>query len=70
MNAVVLLPFYSSLYGIPMEGLIAAGNAVNSHINNVLTFVIIAVVPFNLIKGFIVSLITDLVYKRVRVIIR
>lgn len=70
MNAVVLLPFYSRLYGIPMEGLIAAGNAVNSHINNVLTFVIIAVVPFNLIKGFIVSLITDLVYKRVRVIIR
>ena len=70
LNAFVLLPFYSQLYGMPMEALIEMGTKVNSHITNVFTFVAIAVVPFNLIKGFIVSLITALIYKRVRVIIR
>lgn len=70
MNAYILLPFYSQFYGMPMEALIAAGTEVNSLITNIPTFVLIAVVPFNLIKGIIVSLITDLVYKRVRVIIQ
>ena len=70
LNAFVLLPFYSQLYGMPMEALIEMGTKVNSHITNVFTFVAIAVVPFNLVKGFIVSLITALIYKRVRVIIR
>lgn len=70
MNAYVLLPFYSQFYGMPMEALIAAGTEVNSLITNIPTFVLVAVVPFNLIKGIIVSLITDLVYKRVRVIIQ
>ena len=69
MNAYVLLPFYSQFYGMPMEALIAAGTEVNSLITNIPTFVLVAVVPFNLIKGIIVSLITYLVYKRVRVII-
>lgn len=70
MNAYILLPFYSQFYGMPMEALIAAGTEVNSLITNIPTFVLVAVVPFNLIKGIIVSLITDLVYKRVRVIIQ
>lgn len=69
MNAYVLLPFYSRFYGMPMEALIAAGTEVNSLITSIPTFVLVAVVPFNLIKGIIVSLITYLVYKRVRVII-
>lgn len=70
VNAYVLLPFYSRFYGMPMEALIQAGTEVNHLITNIPTFVIIAVVPFNLIKGIIVSLITTLVYKRVRVILK
>jgi riboflavin transporter FmnP len=53
-----------------MDALIAAGTEVNGLITNIPTFVVIAVVPFNLIKGAIVSLITYLVYKRVRIIIQ
>lgn len=70
INAYVLLPFYSQFYGMPMEALIQAGTEVNHLINNIPTFVMIAVVPFNLVKGILVSLITTLVYKRVRVIIK
>ena len=64
MNAYVLLPLYAGFYG-GMENIIAAGTAVNAGINNVLTFVIIAVTPFNLIKGVIDSVLVMLLYKRV-----
>lgn len=69
MNAYVLLPFYFKIYGMTEEQLIAAGAGINSLITSIPTFILVAVVPFNLIKGIIVSLITYLVYKRVRVII-
>ena len=67
LNALVMLPFYSNF--MPLDTIIAAGAAINPAISNVWTFVILAVGPFNIVKGVIVSLITALVYKRVSVII-
>ena len=67
LNAVVMLPFYSHF--MPLDTIIAAGAAINPAISNVWTFVILAVGPFNILKGVIVSLLTALVYKRVSVII-
>lgn len=69
INAFVLLPFYFQLYGLSEEALIGMGAEINHLITNIPTFVMIAVVPFNLFKGVIVSLITTLIYKRVRVMI-
>ena len=66
-NALVMLPFYSNF--MPLDTIIAAGAAINPAICNVWTFVFLAVAPFNLVKGFIVSLITALIYKRVSIII-
>ncbi len=67
LNAVVMLPFYSNF--MPLESIIEAGAAINPAISNVWTFVILAVAPFNLIKGVLVSVVTALVYKRISVII-
>ena len=67
LNALVMLPFYSNF--MPLDTIIAAGAAINPAICNVWTFVVLAVGPFNILKGVIVSLITALVYKRVSVII-
>ena len=64
MNAYVLLPLYAGFYG-GMDNIIAAGTAVNASIDSVLTFVIIAVTPFNLVKGVIDSVLIMLLYKRV-----
>ena len=69
-NAVYLLPTFSKLYGMEMDALIAFGTAINPNITNVTSFVILAVAPFNLIKGVAVSLITALLYKRVSPIIK
>lgn len=67
LNAVIMLPFYSNF--MPLDTIIAAGAAINPAISNVWTFVVLAVGPFNIVKGAVVCLITSLVYKRVSIII-
>ncbi|MGN1193300.1 MAG: ECF transporter S component [Dorea sp.] len=65
LNAFVLLPTYAKAFGMPIDALVGMGTAVNSHITSLTTFVIFAVAPFNLLKGFLVSLIVFLIYKKI-----
>ncbi len=63
MNYFILIPFYAST-GFPLDKIIGMGNAVNKNIVSLWTLVLYAVVPFNIVKGTLVSIITMLVYKR------
>jgi riboflavin transporter FmnP len=65
INAFVLLPVYAYFFKMPMDALIGMGTKVNPSINNLSTFVFYAVIPFNALKGTLVSLVTLLIYKRV-----
>lgn len=65
-NYFVMFPLYSNLYGMPMEAIIGMGTAINGHITNLFTMMLFAVLPFNLLKYTIVSVITFLVYKRLK----
>lgn len=62
LNAFVLLPAYAAAFGMPMDALVGMGSAVNKAITSLPTFVLFAVVPFNIIKGVVVSLVTMLLY--------
>lgn len=64
-NAFYLLPKFSQLYGIPLEGILAMGSAINPAIHSVGSFVLLAVAPLNLIKAVCVGTLTMLLYKRV-----
>lgn len=64
-NAIYLLPKFAELYGMPMETIISMGTAVNCAITDVTTLVLFAVVPFNLLKGAVVSALTFVLYKRI-----
>ncbi len=64
-NAIYLLPKFAVLFGMPMEVIVGMGTKVNPAIHSVSTLVLFAVVPFNLLKGFVVSLLTFLLYKRI-----
>ncbi|MBQ4429437.1 MAG: ECF transporter S component [Clostridia bacterium] len=61
-NAFYLIPKFAELF-MPMEQIIAFGTAVNKHITSVGSLVIWAVVPFNILKGIIISLVTFFIYK-------
>ncbi|BCN29664.1 ECF transporter S component [Anaeromicropila herbilytica] len=69
LNAYVLLPAYSKAFHMPIDALVGMGTAVNPSINSLSTFILLAVAPFNLIKGVIVSIITILLYKKIGIII-
>ena len=70
LNAYVLLPTYATAFGMPIDAIVGMGSAINANINDVMTFVIIAVAPFNIIKGIVVSLITLLIYKHISPILK
>ena len=65
LNAVYMIPKFSQLFGLPIDAIVAMGSAVNGAINSVSTLVLFAVVPFNLLKGIIVSFVTFILYKRI-----
>ncbi|MDD3218776.1 MAG: ECF transporter S component [Lachnospiraceae bacterium] len=70
MNALVLLPAYAVAFGAPIESFIEMGTAINPAINSIWTFVVIAVAPFNIVKGVVVSLLTILLYKHISKILK
>ena len=69
-NALYLLPKFSELFGMPMDAIISMGTAVNSSIHSVWTLVFFAVVPFNILKGLLVSAVTMLLYKHISPILK
>lgn len=64
-NAFYLIPKYVDLFGLPLEVIVGMGSDVNPAIHSLGTLVLFAVVPFNIVKGILVSVITKLLYKRV-----
>ncbi len=63
VNYFIMLPMYSKF--MPLDEIIAAGAAITKIIKDKFTFVLFAVVPFNLLKGAFCSVISILLYKRV-----
>ena len=70
INAFVMFPLYSRLYGMPLEAIIQMGNKINPAVNNMVTMMLLCVFPFNLLKHGVTSLLTFLVYKRVGNVLR
>ena len=70
INAYIMLPTYAKAFGWPLEELVAMGTKINPAIDDLTTFILYAVVPFNLLKGILVSFVVALIYKKIRVILK
>ena len=68
-NAFVIFPLYGKAMGVDMNAFVAIAHKTNSLVKSYFTMMIFAIVPFNLIKGFIEILVTKLLYKHVSSII-
>lgn len=62
-NYFVVFPLYGEIMGL--DGIIQMGTAVTPKINSLWTMMVYAILPFNLIKGLVVSIVTMLAYKKV-----
>ena len=61
LNAYVMIPMYTAF--MPIEQIVEAGKAIIPWVKDTFTFCLFCVLPFNLIKGILVSLIVALIYK-------
>lgn len=64
INYFVLLPVYSTVFGQPLDAFVQMGNAINPAIVDLKTLIAFAVVPFNLLKGILISVLTFLLYRK------
>ena len=62
LNYYVLIPLYSKF--MPIEQIIGMAKAINSIIVDLKSMIIYAVIPFNIFKGIVVSLVSIPLYKR------
>lgn len=64
-NYYVFLPLYESVLGFKISMIVDMSSKVNPSIKDLNTLIIYSIIPFNLFKGMVTSLITFLLYKRV-----
>jgi len=62
-NYYILIPFYENF--MPIDQIIGMAQAANSLIVDLNSYILYAVIPFNILKGIVVSVLTLLIYKRI-----
>ena len=65
LNYFILVPAFSSLYGLPIEAIVGMASKINPLITDLKTMIVMAVAPFNLLKGVVCSVISLIIYKRI-----
>lgn len=64
-NLFIIIPFYATFMGLTMEKIIAMCEAVNPLLNSKWSMALLGIVPFNLIKNGVLSVLTFFVYKKI-----
>ena len=70
INGFIMLPLYSQLMPMPLDSIVAMGTDIFPFIDSVFDFCLVCVLPFNLIKALIVSVITFFIYKPLSMLIK
>ena len=66
----LIIPFYVKLFGMSMDDIITMCRTVNPAMKNVTSMAVFGLLPFNLIKYGVTSLVTFIVYKRLSRVIK
>ena len=69
-NTFFIFPAYAVVYGLGMDKIVGMASAVNPLVHDTFTMMIFSVLPFNLIKYGVVSVITFFVYKKLHLFIQ
>lgn len=68
MNYYVMLPFYGKLMGL--DAIINMGSVINPNIHDLLTFTLWMIVPFNIVKAVMMSVVTLPLYRKMSSLLR
>ena len=64
VNLIVIIPLYDKVLALPISKIISLTSKVNPFVNNIFTYLFLTILPFNLIKGMVITIITNLLYKK------
>ncbi|MFC7391779.1 ECF transporter S component [Scopulibacillus cellulosilyticus] len=65
-NYFIIFPSYALFLGFTTDQAIAMSQSINHEIHSLFTLVIFAVLPFNLLKGIVLTVITVPIYSRIK----
>ena len=64
LNLYVFIPLYQTALHFPLDAIIGLGTKANPAVVDLKSLIILAITPFNLVKGTIVSVVTFFLYKK------
>jgi riboflavin transporter FmnP len=66
LNYYVIFPAYAMFMGFSIDNAVAVAQGANHQIHSLFTLIVFAILPFNLLKGMIMTLIAVPVYNRLK----
>lgn len=66
VNTYITFPVYAKAFGMSIDSIVAMGTAINSNITDMFTLMLWSILPFNILKYGIVSIITFILYKKLK----
>lgn len=70
VNYFILIPLYEKVLNFPISAMIELASKITSVVVNLETLILFSIVPFNLLKGIIVSIVVFFLYKKVEPILK
>lgn len=70
LNYFVFIPLYAKFLGFSPEFFVSMGREANNLVVDLRSLVLYAIVPFNIIKGMLISTVIMLIYKKVAILMR
>lgn len=70
VNGLMLIPAYGTAFHLEIDTIVAMGAAIIPAIDSLWKFCVISVAPFNIIKGIFVTILTMLLYKHIRKVLK
>ncbi len=70
LNYTVLIPLYATVFGAPISVFVDIANALNKYVTDLFTLVAFAILPFNLIKGTLISFVGYILFKSINPVLK
>ena len=69
-NAFIVFPTYAKVMGLDLNAFVGMTAKTNGLVKSYFSLMLLSIAPFNIVKGFVASFVTELIYKRVSPIIK
>lgn len=70
LNAFVMIPLYATAFNMPVDSIVQMGTDIFPFIDSLFDFCLVCVLPFNIIKVIVISVVTIFIYKPLSVLIK